>query len=108
MGNFTPKPINQQRNRKFSSKGEKVIKLKPENEDVPQIKNKYKKLNIRNMAPNCVQKNIKQAASTQRRVFAKLYRIKNEGTRSNSYDKKNKINESVKNKTYPAIKINVA
>jgi hypothetical protein len=36
-----------------------VIKLKPEKVDVPQIKNKYKKLKIRNIAPNCVQKNIK-------------------------------------------------
>jgi hypothetical protein len=30
-----------------------------EKDDVPQIKNKYKKPKIKNKAPNCVQKNIK-------------------------------------------------
>ena len=65
--------------------------------DVPQIKNRYKKAKIKNKAPNWVQKNIKYAASTQRRVFAKLYKIKKEGTNKNSYAKKNKIKESVKN-----------
>jgi|TARA_B110000977_G_scaffold192647_1_gene266452 hypothetical protein len=59
MGNFTPKPMSQHKKRKLSSKGEKVIKLRPENVDVPQIKNRYKKLNIRNIAPNWVQKNIR-------------------------------------------------
>jgi len=53
-------------------------------EDVPQMKNKYRKLKIRNIAPNCVQKNIKYAASTHRRVFAKLYNIKKDGTNNNS------------------------
>jgi hypothetical protein len=66
---------------------------------------KYKKLNIRNKAPNCVQKNIKYAASIHRRVFANLYKIKKEGTNSISYAKKKINKESVKNKTYPAIKI---
>jgi hypothetical protein len=32
------------------------------------------------VSPNCVQKNIKYAASTQRRVLANLYKMKNEGT----------------------------
>jgi hypothetical protein len=81
---LTPNPINQHKKRKLSSKGEKVTKLKPEKVDVPHIKNKYKKLNIRNIAPNWVQKNIKYAASTQRLVFAKLYKIKKDGTSNNS------------------------
>ena len=44
------------------------------------VKNKYNNPKIKNSAPNCVQKNIKYAASTQRSVFANLYRIKKEGT----------------------------
>jgi hypothetical protein len=75
------------------------------NEEDPQIKKRYKKEKIRKRAPNCVQKNIKYAASTQRRVLAKLYKMKNEGTSSISYAKKNKIIESVKNKTYPDVNI---
>ena len=60
---------------------------------------RYKKANIKNSAPNWVQKNIKYAASTHLLVFANLYKIKNEGTKSISYAKKNKTNESVKNNT---------
>jgi hypothetical protein len=71
------------------------------------IKNKYKKLKIKNNAPNCVQKNIKYAASMQRLVFANLYKIKNEGINNISYEKKNKINESVKKRIYPAKSINI-
>jgi hypothetical protein len=62
---------------------------------VPVIKNKYKNKNIKKSAPNWVQKNIKYAASTQRRVLANLYNIKNDGTNNISYEKKNKIIESV-------------
>jgi hypothetical protein len=47
-----------------------------------EIENKYNKPNIKNKAPNWVQKNIKYAASTQRRVLANLYKIKNDGTKS--------------------------
>jgi hypothetical protein len=61
------------------------------------IKNIYIKANIKKRAPNWVQKNIKYAASTHRRVFANLYRIKNDGTSNISYDIKKRINESVKN-----------
>ena len=68
------------------------------NDEVFVIKNKYKKLKIKKNAPNCVQKNIKYAASILRRVFANLYKIKNDGINNISYAKKNKINESVKNK----------
>lgn len=50
------------------------------NEEVPVVKNMYKKPKMRNKAPNCVQKNIKYAASTHRRVFAKLYKMKKDGT----------------------------
>jgi hypothetical protein len=66
------------------------------NVEAPVIKNKYKKPNIRNSAPNWVQKNIKYADSTQRRVFAKLYNIKKEGISRSSYAKKKVINEDVK------------
>lgn len=41
--------------------------------------NIYMNINNKNNAPNCVQKNIKQAASTHLRVFAYLYNIKKEG-----------------------------
>ena len=68
-------------------------------------KNKYKKLNIKNKAPNCVQKNIRYAASIHLLVFANLYKIKKEGINKNSYAKKNKIRESVKNSIEPANKI---
>lgn len=53
---------------------------------------------IKNKAPNWVQKNIKYEASTHLRVLANLYKMKNEGTNNISYEKKNKIVESVKNK----------
>ena len=76
-----------------------------ENVELPTIKNKYKNPNIRNKAPNWVQKNIKQAASTHLLVLANLYKIKKEGTNNISYAKKNIIKESVKNKKYPANKI---
>jgi hypothetical protein len=92
-------------NKKLISNWEnwKLLIIKKDEEFV--IKNKDKKLKIKNNAPNCVQKNIKYAASMQRLVFANLYRIKNDGIKSISYAKKNKIMESVKNKTEPAIKI---
>jgi hypothetical protein len=59
MGNFTPKPIIQQINKTLTSKGEKANNeiLKKDMEFV--IKNTYKKLKIKNRAPNCVQKNIR-------------------------------------------------
>jgi len=38
-------------------------------------------------------------------VLANLYKIKNEGINNISYDKKNNIKESVKNRIYPEIKI---
>jgi len=57
----------------------------------------YIKLKIKNKAPNCVQKNIKYAASTHLFVLANLYKIKKEGTNNNSYAKKKMTNESVKN-----------
>lgn len=94
-------------NKKFISNCENWKLLIIKKEEDPVIKYKYKKLKIRNKAPNWVQKNIKYAASTQRRVFANLYKIKKEGIKSISYEKKNKINESVKNKKEPAIKINI-
>lgn len=65
-------------------------------DDVPQIKKRYRKAKMRKSAPNCVQKNIKQAASTQRRVLAKLYKMKKEGTSNISYAKKKRMIESVK------------
>ena len=75
--------------------------------DVPQIKNRYRKEKIRKRAPNWVQKNIRQAASTHRLVLAKLYKIKKDGTSNNSQAKKKRIIESVKNKRYPANRIKV-
>jgi hypothetical protein len=59
MGNLTPKPTIQHINRKLTSKDEKLNKLITQKEEVSHIKNKYKKLKIKNKAPNCVQKNIK-------------------------------------------------
>jgi hypothetical protein len=50
--------------------------------EFPTIKNKYKNPKIKNKAPNCVQKNIKYAASIHLLVLANLYKIKNEGTNS--------------------------
>ena len=73
-----------------------------ENEESPTIKNRYRNPKIKNNAPNWVQKNIKYAASTHLLVLANLYKIKNDGTSSISYAKKNIINESVKNRKYPA------
>jgi len=63
---------------------------------------RYKNPNIRNKAPNCVQKNIKYAASTHFLVFAKLYSIKKDGISNISYDKKKIKIELVKNMEYPA------
>jgi len=82
MGNLTPKPISQQVNKKFSSKGESATKVNIWKDEVPQIKNKYKNEKIKNNAPNWVQKNIRYAASTHLLVFAKLYKIKKDGTNS--------------------------
>jgi CRISPR/Cas system type I-B associated protein Csh2 (Cas7 group RAMP superfamily) len=62
------------------------------------MKKRYRKLKIKNKAPNWVQKNIKYEASIHFRVLANLYNIKKDGIKSISYDKKNKIKESVKNK----------
>ena len=73
--------------------------------ELPTIKKRYKKPKIKNKAPNWVQKNIKYAASIHLLVFANLYKIKKDGTSSISYAKKKIINESVKNKKYPASKI---
>jgi hypothetical protein len=73
-----------------------VISLKLSKLEVSQTKNIYRKPNIKNKAPNWVQKNINKAASTHLLVFAKLCSIKNEGTNKSSYDKKNNISESVK------------
>lgn len=69
-------------NKKLISNDEKLKPLMTQNEDEPHIKNKYKKLKIKNKAPNWVQKNIKYAASTQRLVLANLYKIKKDGIRS--------------------------
>jgi hypothetical protein len=49
----------QQMKKKLVSNEEKLKLLMFRNEDVWVIKNKYKKLKIRNSAPNWVQKNIK-------------------------------------------------
>jgi hypothetical protein len=69
----------QQIKKKLVSKVEKLKLLIFKNDEVCVIKNRYKKLKIKNNAPNCVQKNIKYAASIQRRVFANLYKIKKDG-----------------------------
>lgn len=63
---------------------EKLKFVKIRKDDAPVRKNKYKKLNNKNKAPNCVQKNIKYAASTHLRVLANLYSIKKEGINNNS------------------------
>ena len=65
--------------KKLTSKLEKLNKLRIQNDELLQIKNKYKKLKIKNRAPNWVQKNIKYAASTHLRVLANLYKIKKDG-----------------------------
>jgi hypothetical protein len=80
--------------------------LRTNSQDVDEVDKKInKKLSIRNIAPNCVQKNIKYAASIARRVFANLYRIKKEGIRNISYAKKKvRMDEEEKNKK-PAAKI---
>lgn len=57
-------------------------KLDKKNDSV--IKNIYWKLKIKKTAPNCVQKNIKKAASTALRVLAYWYKIKKEGNRKAS------------------------
>lgn len=57
------------------------------------------------IAPNCVQKNIKKAASTALRVFANLYKIINEGISKASYEKKKTNTELVVNKKKPAARI---
>jgi hypothetical protein len=64
---------------KFISKTLKEKSLIVLNREELQTKNMYKKPNINHKAPNCVQKNIRYAASTHRLVLAKLYRIKNDG-----------------------------
>jgi hypothetical protein len=79
MGSLTPKPTIQHKNKKLISKEEKEKEVTAEKDKVFTSRNKYKKLKIKNNAPNWVQKNIKYAASTHRRVFANLYKIKNEG-----------------------------
>jgi hypothetical protein len=96
---LTPNPKIRHINMKLSSKGDINVLEILEKEDSPVRKNRYIRANIKNSAPNCVQKNIKYAASTHLRVLANLYSIKKDGTRSISYAKKNSIIESVKNKT---------
>jgi hypothetical protein len=59
MGNLTPKPINQQTNKKLTSNEEKANSEMLLKDNEPRIKKMYKKLKIRNKAPNWVQKNIK-------------------------------------------------
>ena len=59
MGSLTPNPIIQQIKKKLTSKVEKQKLLKNKNDEELHTKNKYKKLKIKNNAPNCVQKNIK-------------------------------------------------
>jgi hypothetical protein len=59
MGNFTPKPAIQQIKKKLVSKTENSSNVINCKDEVPTIKNKYKKLKIRERAPNCVQKNIR-------------------------------------------------
>ena len=105
MGSLTPNPARQHKNIKLTSNGEKQNEETTENCELPQTIKRYKKANIKNRAPNWVQKNIKYAASTHLLVFANLYKMKNEGTSNISYARKNKTRESVKNKTYPAISI---
>jgi hypothetical protein len=82
---------------KLTSNEDRYVKEIFWKEEEPDIKNKYIKHKIKNKAPNCVQKNIKYAASTHLRVLANLYKIKNEGTNSISYAKKKIIIESEKN-----------
>jgi len=72
MGSFTPKPKIKQMNMKLTSNSEKYKLLTLKNVELPDIKNRYIKAMIRNKAPNCVQKNIKYAASTALLVFANL------------------------------------
>lgn len=48
----------------------------------PVIKKRYNNARIKNSAPNCVQKNMRYAASTHRLVLANLYKMKKEGTSS--------------------------
>jgi hypothetical protein len=48
---------------------------------------------------------MRYAASTHFRVLAKLYKIKNDGTKSISYAKKKISKEEVKNIEYPAVKM---
>lgn len=79
MGNLTPNPIIKVKNKKEDSVLESDIKNKSENRKVFVVKNKYWKLKIKQSAPNCVQKNIKNAASTDLRVFAYKYNSTNEG-----------------------------
>ena len=86
-----------QKNKKFSSYVEKYVKLTISKECEPEAWKRYKKAKMRNNAPNWVQKNIRYAASTHFRVFAKLYRIKKDGIRSISYAKKKINSEDVKN-----------
>jgi hypothetical protein len=59
MGNLTPKPITKHINKKFISVGDINVNVINENLEVPVIKNKYKNKNIKNKAPNWVQKNIR-------------------------------------------------
>lgn len=73
---------------KLTSNEVKYTLVNMEKVEESAIKNIYINAKIKNIAPNWVQKNIKYAASTQRRVLANLYKIKNEGTNNISYEKK--------------------
>jgi len=44
---------------KFNSKALRFTRVRVEKWETPATKNKYKNANIRNIAPNCVQKNIR-------------------------------------------------
>lgn len=59
MGNLTPKPMKIQAKTKFNSKVFIVAKESPVKVEKPPTKKRYRKLKIMNIAPNCVQKNIK-------------------------------------------------
>jgi hypothetical protein len=56
---LTPKPIIQQINKKLVSNFENTENDIFSKELKPQTIKRYKKLNIKNKAPNCVQKNIR-------------------------------------------------
>ena len=80
MGSLTPNPNIKHTNIKLTSKGDINVFAMLEKVESPVIKKRYNRAKIRNSAPNCVQKNMRYAASTHRLVLANLYKIKKEGT----------------------------